>query len=185
MLMLETDERGVWKKRMDAAKAHYQDGQWILIDVHISTPSATEGMELQHQDRLSFASGIGPDTADPPSPKHMQLFELARYANNLERAGLASSEYVLTFHQKLAAPFACIIMVMLAVALSMNMGSRISATSKGLLAAIILGLTFYVLGNASSLLASGDKLPAAYAAWLPTLIFGGLSGFLMLHREGK
>jgi len=185
MLMLETDERGVWKQRMDAAKAHYQNGKWILGDVYISTPSAVEGMELQHQDRSSFASDIGPDTADPPSPKHMQLIKLAHYARNLERAGLDSNEYILTLHQKLAAPFACIIMVMLAVALSMNMGSRISATSKGLIAAIVLGLTFYVLGNASSLLASGDKLPAAYAAWLPTLIFGGLAGFLMLHREGK
>lgn len=185
MLLLETDARGAWSKRMDAAQAHYADGKWFLNDIYISKPSLTEGMELQHKKQLSFVSKIGPDTADPPSPKHMQFIELARYAQNLERAGLTSSEFVLTLHQKFAAPIACIIMVLLAVALSMNMGSRISATSKGLIGAIILGLLFYVLGNAGSLLAHGEKLPAAYAAWLPNLIFGGLAGFLMLHREGK
>ncbi len=185
MLMLEKNTAGGWKKRMDASQAYYQKGKWHLKDVHISTPSASEGMELHYKKKVSFASLIGPDTADPPSPKHMQLIELARYAQNLDRAGLATSGFTLTLHQKLAAPFACIIMVLLAVALSMNMGSRISATSKGLIAAIVLGLTFYVLGNASSLLASGDKLPATYAAWLPNLIFGGLAGFLLLHREGK
>ncbi len=185
MLMLETDARGVWTKRMDAAQAYYADGEWFLSDIHISTPSATEGMKLQHLEHLSFTSEIGPDTADPPSPRHMQFVELARYAQNLERAGLTASEFILTLHQKFAAPVACIIMVLLAVALSTNMGSRISATSKGLIGAIILGLLFYVLGNAGSLLASGGKLPAAYAAWLPNLVFGGLAGFLMLHREGK
>lgn len=185
MLLLETDANGAWSKRMDAAQAHYRDGKWFLDDIYISNPSRTEGMELQHREQLSFASEIGPDTADPPSPKHMQFMELTRYAQNLERAGLASSGFVLTLHQKFAAPIACIIMVLLAVALSMNMGSRISATSKGLIGAIALGLLFYVLGNATSLLANGEKLPAAFAAWLPNLIFGGLAGFLMLHREGR
>ncbi|HKI59662.1 MAG TPA: LptF/LptG family permease [Mariprofundaceae bacterium] len=185
MLMLETDAKGGWVRRIDAARAHYQNGTWILNNAHISRPSATEGMALEHQDRLSFRSNVGPDTADPPSPKHMQIVELARYAGNLERAGLAAGQFVLTLHQKLAAPLACLVMILLAVALSMNMGSRISATSKGLISAIVLGLIFYVLGNASSLLANGDKLPAAYAAWLPNLIFGGLAGFLILHREGK
>jgi len=185
MLMLETDANGGWIKRIDAARARYSNGNWILTNVHISHPSAAEGMEMEHLDRFTFASAVGPDTADPPSPKHMQLIELASYAQNLERAGLTASSFVLTLHQKIASPLACLVMVLLAVALSMNMGSRISATSKGLIAAIALGLTFYVLGNASSLLASGDKLPAAYAAWLPNLVFGGLAGFLLLQKEGK
>ncbi|MDX8404178.1 MAG: LptF/LptG family permease [Mariprofundaceae bacterium] len=185
MLLLETDAHGAWSKRMDAAQARYTDGTWFLNDIHISKPSLTEGMELQQKKQLSFTSEIGPDTADPPSPKHMQFIELIRYAQNLERAGLTSSGFVLTLHKKFAAPIACIIMVLLAVALSMNMGSRISATSKGLVGAIVLGLLFYVLGNTGTLFANGEKLPAAYAAWLPNLIFGGLAGFLILHREGK
>jgi len=185
MLVIETDDNGGWVRRIDASRAKYENGKWQLKNVHISSPSATEGMILQSKSQLSIASGVGPDTADPPSPKQMQFAELANYAGVLEQAGLASNDFRLALHRKIAAPLACVIMVLLAVALSMNMGSRISATSKGLVGAIILGLVFYVIGNASGLLANGDRLPPAYAAWLPDLVFGGLSGFLLLHREGK
>ncbi len=185
MLMLQTDEKGAWIKRMDAARAHYLNGRWILNDVYISQPSVEEGLKLIHKDHVTIASAIGPDSADPPSPRHMRFSELYHYAKNLERAGLSASAFVLTFNQKLAAPVACIIMVLLAVALSMNMGSRISATSWGLISAITLGLLFYIFGNATSLIAGGERLPAAYSAWLPSLLFGGLAGFLILHREGK
>jgi len=185
MQMLQTDTKGAWIKRMDAAQAHYLEGRWILDDVHISQPSLEEGMQLNHKNRVTFISDIGPDSADPPSPRHMRLNELYHYAKNLEQAGLSASGFVLTLNQKLAAPISCMIMVLLAVALSINMGSRISATSRGLISAISLGLLYYIFGNASSLLAGGERLSAAYAAWLPNLIFGGLAGFLILHREGK
>jgi lipopolysaccharide export system permease protein len=185
MLMIQTDEKGAWIRRMDAVQAHYTNGKWILSDVHISRPSAAEGMELIHKERVTLTSDIGPDSADPPSPRHMRFSELYHYAKNLERAGLSAGSFVLTLNKKLSTPAACIIMVLLAVALSMNMGSRIAATSWGLISAISLGLLFYVFGNASALLAGGERLSAAYSAWLPNLVFGGLAGFLILHREGK
>jgi lipopolysaccharide export LptBFGC system permease protein LptF len=65
----------------------------------------------------------------------------------------------------------------------MNMGSRLAARSFGLAAAIALGLMFYVFSNASGMLAGGERLPPAYAAWLPILFFGGIAGFLLMHRE--
>lgn len=185
MMMLETDAKGAWLRRMDAAQASYHDGRWSLSRVYISEPEAGEGMQLYFKKRVEFASRTGPDTAAPPSPRHMRFNELYRYANNLQRAGLNASDYVFTLHRKFASPAACLVMALLALALCMNMGSRIAATSWGLISAITLGLLFYVVGNASGLLAGGERLPAAYAAWLPMLVFGGLAGFLLLHREGK
>lgn len=185
MMMLETDAKGVWKRRIDAAQATYQNGRWSLRQVHISKPEASEGMQLHFQKEMTLPSATGPDTADPPSPRHMRFNELYRYAENLKRAGLNASGFTFTLHRKFSAPAACLVMALLALALCMNMGSRIAATSWGLVSAISLGLLFYVLSNASGLLAGGGRLPAAYAAWLPLLAFGGLAGFLLLHREGK
>ena len=115
----------------------------------------------------------------------MKFLELYHYTESLKQAGLSTTSFVFTLHRKFAAPAACLIMVLLAMALCTNMGSRIAATSWGLVSAITLGLLFYVLGNASGLLAGGERLPAAYAAWLPILFFGGLTGFLLIHKEGK
>lgn len=185
MLLIDTDDKGGWVRRIDAAIARYKDGKWFLRDAYISTPSSVEGMVMEHKQSFSFDTSVGPDTADPPNPKQMQFMELFNYADDLEKAGLHSADFRLTLHQKIAAPVACMIMVLLAVALSMNMGSRISATSKGLITAITLGLLFYVLGNLASTLVGGFNLPPFYAAWLPNLIFGGLAGYLLLQKEGK
>ncbi|MDQ6955384.1 MAG: LptF/LptG family permease [Mariprofundaceae bacterium] len=183
MMMLETDNKGAWLKRMDASHAVYKEGQWYLQDVFISSPDVQEGMLLRHEKSVQLASNIGPDTADPPSANHMTFMQLYYYANNLQQAGLDATSFVFTLHRKLAAPATCLIMVLLALSLTMNMGSRIAASSWGIVTAITLGLLFYVFGNASGLLANSGQLPAAYAAWFPMLFFGGLTGFLLLQKE--
>ncbi|MDQ6994844.1 MAG: LptF/LptG family permease, partial [Mariprofundaceae bacterium] len=157
---------------------------WHLKDVYISQPDAKEGIQVSHQDQITLASRITPNTAALPSARHMSLFELYHYAHSLELAGVNNTKFIFAFHHHIASPVSSIIMVLLALALCLNMGSRISAASWGLMIAITLGLLFYVVSNASGLLANGERLPAAYAAWLPLLFFGGITGFLLLHREG-
>jgi len=184
IMVLKTDAQGRWLQRMDASKAIYTHGQWQLNDVHISEPDAQEGMVLHHKKHIVFTSSAGPNAADPPKASHMHLFELMDYIQLLQRAGMSNGSYVFTLQKKLTAPLSCLIMAILAVALCMNMGSRLAANSLGLAASIAVGLLFYVLGNASSMLAGGERLPPAYAAWLPILFFGGIAGFLLMHREG-
>ncbi|HXH64562.1 MAG TPA: LptF/LptG family permease [Mariprofundaceae bacterium] len=185
MMMIETDDHGRWLQRLDAADAIYADHAWVLSDVDISAPGGTSGLRFDHQDDMHIDSAVGPSTASPPEPRHMGLLELGEYARNLQRAGMNASSYVFTFHRKLAAPLACFIMAILALALCMHMSSRVSAASWGLAAAICLGLAFYIFGDTSNLLATGDRLPAGYAAWLPNLSFGGIAVFLLIRKEGK
>lgn len=184
VMVLEVDADGRWLKRMDASKAVYEEGQWKLQNVYVSYPDAREGMQLQHIEQISFASSTGPDAADPPKPSHMRFTQLAEYVSLLQQAGMNSSDYQFSLHRKIAAPLACLIMALLAVGLCMNMGSRLAARSLGLITSIVFGLLFYVLGNASGMLSGGERLPPAFAAWLPTLFFGGISGFILMHREG-
>jgi len=184
LILLETDAQGGWKKRMDAARARFSDGVWQLSDVYVSTPTASKTMQMQHLESTNIPSSVGPQTAELPKPRHMHFLELNRYIRELRHAGLSSSSYNFSLHRKLAAPIACLLMVILAAALCMQSNNRSGRASWGMIASISLGLIFYVMGNASSLLAGGERLPAAYAAWLPNLVFGGLSLYLLLQREG-
>jgi len=183
LIMLKTDAQGHWVERMEAARAHYQGGVWQLDDIHVSRPDG-EDMSLSQIPSMSLAASVGPDTADPPDPRHMRFFELMKYAHNLERAGLAASGFHFSLHRKLAVPLSCLIMVLLSVALCMQLGGRLGTASWGVIAAIGLGLGSYVMGTATQLLTVADYLPAAFAAWLPNVIGLGFSGFLLLHREG-
>jgi LPS export ABC transporter permease LptG len=185
MMMFETDAHGRWLQRLDAADAVYANHAWDLSDVDISTPGGASGLSFRHKDTMRIDSAISPGTAAPPEPRQMGLLELGEYARNLQRAGMDASGYIFTLHRKLAGPLACFIMVVLALALCMHMSSRVSAASWGMAAAICLGLAFYIFGDTSNLLASGDRLPAAFAAWLPNLSFGGFAVFLLLRKEGN
>jgi len=183
LTVLETDAEGSWTRRFDAAWATYSAGVWQLHDVYISAPEK-ESMSVTEESVLPLPASVGPKTADLPDPSQMQLFELNHYVNDLRKAGLDATGYAFTLHRKLAAPLACLFMAILAAGLCLHASTRNRASSWGLATAITLGLLYYVMGNASGLLASGQQLPAAYAAWLPNLVFGGGGLFLLLHREG-
>jgi len=184
MVVLETDSQGGWLKRIDAASASYANSRWHLTDVHVTTPSPEKGTLHEQMDSLILDSNIGPETAELPKPRHMHFSELRHYIADLEHAGLTTGSYTYALHRKVSAPLASLLMVILATALCLHTGSRNSRVSWGIISAIALGLLFYVIGNAGYLLAANEQIPPAYAAWLPTLVFGGLGMFLLLKREG-
>ncbi len=183
LVMLKTNALGHWKERVDAARASYHDGVWSLTDVNISHPRK-DGMVLIHRNRLQLASDTGPGTANPPSPRHMRFLELLHYARSLDQAGLASAKFRFSMQRKLAVPALCLVMVLLAAALCMHMGSRGGKTSWGIAAAVGLGLGSYVAGSAAQITAAAAYLPPGFAAWLPDIIATGFTGFLLLHQEG-
>jgi len=184
LTLFKTDSKGHWLQRMESSHGYYSGKSWHLTDVFISSPTGSGTINYEHRDSLILPSAVGPDTAEPPSPRHMRLLELWQYQHDLAQAGLESASYRFALNRKLSAPVACLIMIFLAIALCAGLGSRLSFQAAGLSAAVTLGLIFYVLGNASGLLSSGNRLPAGFAAWLPDMVFGGLAGFLLLHREG-
>lgn len=184
LTMLETDLQGSWIKRIDSSKAQYNNGTWQLSDVHISTPSKRQGMQMQQHDTFNITSSAGPEATVLPKPRYMHASQLYQYIRNLEHAGLSNSAYSYALHKKFSAPLSCLLMVILAAALCLHSGDRNSRASWGLVLTIALGLSYYILSNASYLLANAEHLPASYAAWLPSLVFGGLAMFLLLKKEG-
>ncbi|MDX8392518.1 MAG: LptF/LptG family permease [Mariprofundaceae bacterium] len=182
LIMLETDKQGHWKERLEAAKASFRDGYWHMENVSVSRPQSGD-MSLSHVAHQLLAANVGPKTADPPQPRHMRLLELNAYAHDLERAGLASAGFRFSLQRKLAVPFSCLIMIVLAVALCMHMGGRLGNASWGIAAAIGIGIGSYVLGTATQLLTLAGYLPAEFSAWLPNMLTLGFAGFLLLHRE--
>jgi len=184
LLMLKTGPQGGWLQRIDSPRANYSHAVWHLNQARISTPSHDQIMHVEKRDHMQIASAVGPETAGLPKPRHMDVSQLYYYINNLKHAGLGTDAYVYALNRKFSAPLACLLMVIMATALCLHTGSRNSHASWGLVLSISMGLVFYVMGNASYLLAGSNRIPPAFAAWLPSLVFGGTGFFLLLKREG-
>ncbi|MDQ6992190.1 MAG: LPS export ABC transporter permease LptG [Mariprofundus sp.] len=184
LLMLKTGSDGEWIQRIDSPKASYSNGQWQLQQVRISSPSLEQVMHVEKVERMKISSASGPKTASPPQPGHMKISELYHYIDSLKRAGLQANNYIYTLHRKFSAPLSSLLMIILAAALCLHAGNRNNGASLGLMFSISLGLLFYVASNASYLLAGSNHIHPAFAAWLPSLVFGGSALFLLLKREG-
>ncbi len=184
LTMIETGAQGDWIRRIDSARAHYSNGVWHLRDVDLTSPSKHEGMQFKRLDQMDIVSAASPETTGLPRPRHMDVAQLHHYIHSLEQAGLSAGAYRYAMQRKFSAPFACLLMVILAAALCLGAGDRNNHASFGLVIAISMGLIFYIVGNAGHLLASNDHLPPLFAAWLPSLVFGGVAVFLLLKREG-
>ncbi|MDX8406093.1 MAG: LptF/LptG family permease [Mariprofundus sp.] len=184
LLMLKTDAQGGWLQRIDSPRANYNNGNWHLSQARVSSPSTDQVMHVETLENLDIASPTGPETANLPQPGHMDFAQLYQYIGDLKHAGLGADTYVYALHRKFSAAFACLLMVIMAAALCLHSGSRTSSASWGLALSISLGLLFYIIGNAAYLLAGSSRIPPAFAAWLPSMVFGGSALFLLLKREG-
>jgi len=184
LMMLKKDNKGDWLERTDASKAYYQQGSWYLEKVFVSKPDANKSLQIEALPNLILPIHVGPETVDSPKPRDMRWLELYTFAKSLADAGLDADDYKFELHKKLAAPLACLIMAILAYSLCGNMGSRIAASSKGMLIAVTLGLVFYVFGSTVSILVDGGELPIIYAVWWPNIMFAGIAGYLLLSKEG-
>jgi LPS export ABC transporter permease LptG/LPS export ABC transporter permease LptF len=85
------------------------------------------------------------------------------------------------WHQRLALPFACILLCLLGVPL----GARTRRGGKSAALVITVGLAFlYYVGLVSAVgLARQQAMPTGLAIWLPNLIFGALGAVLIFRLE--
>jgi len=83
------------------------------------------------------------------------------------------------FHGRIAAPWTCLVVVMIAIPFGAATGRR--NLFIGVAGSIFICFAFFVLQQLGLALGSGGYLPAWLAAWLPNLIFGVLGLALMLR----
>jgi len=83
------------------------------------------------------------------------------------------------FHDRLATPWTCLVVVLIAVPAAAGSGRRNAFV--GVAAAIFVAFGFFVIKEFSLALGSGGYMAPWLAAWLPNVVFGGL-GAWGIHR---
>jgi lipopolysaccharide export system permease protein len=164
-----------------AAEANYQHGQWTCNKVVTTNieDGATSSAQFDTQPcAMKFKPRLLSLTASDSEQK--TLLELRRYIKYLHQGGLDSSSYEFTFWQRVFQPLAIVVMIMLAVPFifgplrSATMGLR-------MLAAIVIGFTFYIFNQFIGPFSVVYQMPPLLAALSPTLLFS-LFGWLLLRR---
>ena len=108
------------------------------------------------------------------------LAEIADYQRlHPHLQGLRRAELATQFHGRLAAPWTCLVVVLVALPFGALTGRR--NVFVGVAASVFIVFAFFLLSRLGLVLGTGGHLPGWLAAWLPHLLFAG-GGAWFTHR---
>lgn len=189
----EMDGDGRTVRRIAAAGGQIEEGNaWTLRDVRISLLDGNGAGDRPlpadlRQQTLDWPNAIGREVvaAAVLDPEDMSTMELWRYASHLADNEQAGQRYEIQFWQKALYPFACLVMMALALPFA-YLRTRSGGVSLRVFGGIMLGISFVLLNNVAAHVGLLQQWEPWVAAAVPSLLYLGLSlvafNWLVRHR---
>jgi lipopolysaccharide export system permease protein len=167
------DERFRLVRQIDAASATFRDGKWIFDDLLEQTLSS-EGGEYNtvFPPQQTLPMEILPEDLARAAKKseEMNLPELREYIRTVEKEGYDAIRYRVDLHAKIAFPFVCIILCLLALGIGTKPNFK-----DHLFVVIAIGVgtafLYWTLNSFCLSLGYGGVLPPIVAAWTANSVF--------------
>jgi len=118
-------------------------------------------------------------------PEEFSLWELDRYIRDLRHKGLDPGGYIVDRDLKYAMPLACLIMVALGIALSLDPLPRNLSLGRSFGLALAIGFGYWLAFGLTSSLGRSAIIPAWTAAWMPNVVFASIALSIFLFGEER
>jgi len=180
------DRNGLPARRIEAATARLEPGQWVLTgakewDLTATNPEAASRW-------LADGSGISSDLTREGirdsfgTPSAIAFWSLPAYIAGLERAGFSARSHQVWFQMELAQPLLLAAMVLVAAGFTMR-HARFGRTGTLVLLAVMSGFLIFFLRNFAQVLGENGQIPVILAAWAPPVAAVMMALGLLLHLE--
>ncbi len=179
----ELDESGQLKVVLRASKAKPFAEGWHLSGVKRTQISATSSV-TESIDSMVLKASVDQDTVGKLmlAPQDFPLTELYGYASYLERNGMESKSYYLSFWQRLLQPLSALGMLLLAVPFVFG-SLREHSIGQRVMTGVFMGVIFFILSQMINHLGVITQFPAIISASIPTMMILMLWGFLLYRLE--
>ncbi|MDH3732652.1 MAG: LptF/LptG family permease [Gemmatimonadota bacterium] len=107
--------------------------------------------------------------AEPKEPDEMQYEELGQFIDAIERSGGTPRQLRTARAQRLAFPFACLVIVLFGMPLAHS--NRRGGAPQSIGIALATTIVFLIFVRISEALGAGGAMEPSLAAWLPNLVF--------------
>ncbi len=153
----------------------------------INSFQLASGGTVTKTDKTKLALGLNPADFElvRQDPEEFSLWELNRYIQDLRAKGLDPGGYVVDRDLKYAMPLACLIMVALGMALSLDPLPRKLSLGRSFGLAIVIGFGYWLSFGITSSLGRSGLLAAWIAAWLPNFMFAMIALSIFLFGEER
>lgn len=172
-------------QRITADDATLVEGRWTLHQAMVTdvTAGTTRRGPLAE---LPWAVDLAPETVlEFATPEVGMSLAAVRAALGEGRAASRPASYYRTeLHHALARPFACLVMIALALPAAFAAPRRQNNAWR-LLGVLAAGLVFLVVEGVMVAFGEAGRLPAGLAVWAPPLIFLSAASSLILYKEER
>ena len=174
---------------LQAQSASWDGHAWAAkaaTTIRVSENGASSGVAASSE-RRHFGQNVSPNDLSllQLEPEEFSLWELNRYLRRLRQIGLDPGGYLVDRDLKFALPLACLIMVALGMALSLDPLPRNSRLSGSISLAIAIGALYWVVLGLTSSLGRTGLMPAWIAAWLANFIFATVAVAIFMIGEER
>jgi lipopolysaccharide export system permease protein len=168
--------------RADSARLDAHD-QWVLSN-YSSTEFLDNGVTVRTERESADTQGLNPDLLALSSVREdlLDTPSLRRYIRYLEDNDLDARRYLIAYWTRIADVVSVVLMTMLALPFVLG-GLRSAGTGARLLVGLLVGLSYYVVGE---VLASGGEvynLPPLAVAWAPSAILVLITGWALARAR--
>ncbi|MEZ4332363.1 MAG: LptF/LptG family permease [Myxococcota bacterium] len=168
--LYEIGKDGLPLRRTDAAQARFLgEGNWLLDE-----PRTVELREGKHLDRLPRADHIAQFGDEAPAELETADLTPADLRARLARPDLeppAARVYRTDLQMKLAAPFACLLLPLIALFFAAT-GPPFPRPVQMLIASALIAVVHAIATSFAGSMGQGGSLPPWLAGWGPSLLFG-------------
>jgi len=170
--------------RIDADKAVYREGRWVLNSAEQKSflnhagfvTKPVKSMELDLNLKVEDLQILDKDS------DNMSIRRLKEYAENLRRGGYPANKYLTMMHSKISTPFAAMIMVLLGIPFALR-NSRSGGIAMGIGASVGIGFAYFVVNAVLLSYGRSGVLSPVVAAWGANVMF--MAGSIWMAKSVK
>ncbi|MCL2644526.1 MAG: LPS export ABC transporter permease LptG [Betaproteobacteria bacterium] len=172
--------RGIYVQAGDGGR-----GYWQLTGV-ARTDFFDDRTALTPMDEVIWESALTPEVLSVlmVQPERMSVTALVAYISHLQENRQDANRYEIALWKKLVAPFASLVMLVLALPFAL-VHERSGGVSVKVFLGVMLGVTFYLLNGMFSSLGMINSWPPSIAAVTPSLLFLTAAVVMMYMAERR
>jgi len=169
------------RRRLDAAKASYDDGAWSLEDGidRVFEPDGSERATPFAELRLDVPETPEDFAKDEVKPEQMSFPALKHYVERVRQSGTPVERFETDMHLRVAFPLTNLVILLIGASLAVQM--RRGGVALGFGFSLAISFAYWCLIRAGQVLGHNGTLPPPLGAWLGNLVFMALGLWLLIR----
>lgn len=159
------------------------DSGWTLNDgwLRLLTEGHQRSMKFATLQPASFTETPDQLLAVPKEPEEMRYRELEQFIDIIERSGSEPLKLQVELAQKIALPFACLVVVLFGAPLA-NSSSR-SGPAYGIGISLFITIVYLLMFRLAQAAGEAGTVDPVMAAWFPNFLFLGAAAVLLVRTR--